>query len=318
MTYKIGLFVPAKDDNANSEKLKGILNKNDIEELCEILEKDERFEVYKDLDIRKTIVKDGLVYNQEGFCLSDLDVYFYYFTVKGYMGIYPGSDQLEALSKTTNVIPNIKSLKIGLDKYRSHLELKRNNLPVSNFVLFNFNNIDQASKVLMEWRSVLIKPRMGNFGKGIIKIDDQSTFEEVVEFVDGMNPELEVLMEKFEESDNTKWISTTIIGDELVYGYKKRKEKFVNGWKVYDKDKKGGSVDYVDAVDVKNIALKAKKVIGADILGFDFIYSKERGYVIVDENTFPGMYPDCFEKARKGSVAEIFYKMIIKNQFPSS
>ena len=136
---------------------------------------------------------------------------------------------------------------------------------------------------------------------------------DVVQYTQSFSKEnLHVFCEKFEENDINKWISTTIIGGELVYGYRKRPEKFVDNWKVYDADRAGGGVDYVDPAPVKDEALRAAKILGCDIIGFDFIYSAvKKKYLIVDENTFPGMYPECFRKSGTGSWDQHFLRMIL-------
>jgi len=82
---------------------------------------------------------------------------------------------------------------------------------------------------------------------------------------------------------------------------------------VYDAQFKGGEAYYVDPSPVHEMSARAAEALGADVVGFDCIYSNARqSYLIVDENTFPGIYDDCFNEAGKGSLAEHFYRVITK------
>ena len=94
--------------------------------------------------------------------------------------------------------------------------------------------------------------------------------------------------------------------------YRKKAEKIVGGWKVYDEQGTGGATDYIDPAPVAEMAMRAKNALGADIIGFDCIYSTEKqSYLIVDENTLPGMYEHCFAQAGKGSWAEMFFSFLM-------
>jgi glutathione synthase/RimK-type ligase-like ATP-grasp enzyme len=109
-------------------------------------------------------------------------------------------------------------------------------------------------------------------------------------------------------------ISTTIINGELVYGYRKRRQKFVDfghGFsKVYDADELGGEVDLCEVPEAYRVeALRAYEAIGAEIIGFDMI-AADRRPIVVDENTFPGYYDDLFREAGQGP-ADAFYRLIV-------
>ena len=111
------------------------------------------------------------------------------------------------------------------------------------------------------------------------------------------------------------------MGDKVLFGY--RKKNIGNSdWKVYDPDKqdgKGDQSEYIEpSSELKEISLRAKKVIGKDIIGFDFIFTDE-GYKIIDENGRPGIYPQCLQGARvdieKEVVGLIMKKLdLVKNK----
>jgi glutathione synthase/RimK-type ligase-like ATP-grasp enzyme len=152
-------------------------------------------------------------------------------------------------------------------------------------------------KLIRRWKVVLVKPRLGNFGRGIIKVSDFETLRDIAGYLKMEHKQKSIFIERFYENDMSQWISTTIIGGKIVYGYRKESKKFA-GWKVYDINTKGGDAYYVDPSPVKIIAEKAAKILDQSIVGFDFIKTSE-GYKIVDENNFPGFYPDAFAAAKK-------------------
>jgi hypothetical protein len=119
-----------------------------------------------------------------------------------------------------------------------------------------------------------------------------------------------VLLEEFEDHDIRKWTAAVVINGKVAFGYRKRAERIVDGWKVYDAEQLGGAADYAPVADIVG---RAAAILEADIIGFDFIYSKRRrGYPVVDENTYPGLYPHCFEKAGTGSLPKLFAAMALE------
>ncbi|MFI6689910.1 hypothetical protein [Streptomyces sp. NPDC050485] len=59
------------------------------------------------------------------------------------------------------------------------------------------------------------------------------------------------------------------------------------------------------------LALQAQKALGAQIIGFDMILHQGMP-IIVDENTFPGFYPELFDAAGKDLGFEL-YRMIAQS-----
>lgn len=105
-----------------------------------------------------------------------------------------------------------------------------------------------------------------------------------------------LLLEWFYGNDLAEWGSVTLVGGEVTYGYRKWPSRWAamrgGAVKVYDAAAVGGDVDLCDVSTVHaELALHAKKVMGAQIIGFDIIL--HQGVLItVDENTFPGSTPN--------------------------
>lgn len=263
-------------------------------------------------DLKDAHVQDGKVY-AGGHCLSDFDLVHWYFVTH-----LPDSwnvVMLRTLARQTRVVPDPDGLLLGLDKFHSHTVLRAAGLPTADFALFRAGAVNDIAPRLCTGEPLLLKPRLGAFGHGIHMVRTPQEMIDAVQYAQSFLPgELQVFCESFEENDIREWISTTVIGGELAYGYRKRPEKFVDNWKVYDPIRKGGGVDYVDASEVKDIALAAAKAMKCDVIGFDFIFSTaKQKYMIVDENTFPGMYPECFAAAGKGGWDGFFKRMILRS-----
>jgi glutathione synthase/RimK-type ligase-like ATP-grasp enzyme len=309
---RIGFFVPEKKADDKMSFGKGVFSSGIINDIKALVEKagDEVVEIQ---DFRNSYVKNGKVHCG-GICLSDLDKFFYFY-------IYPSDTNsyefklLKTLTLTTRVIPDPYAIERSMNKFSAHTLLRNAGLPTTDFFLANSQIVHNADfKKEIEGKKILLKPTLGSFGHGIAMVESANQLIDVVEytksFVTNEN-EAEVYCEVFEANDISKWISTTIINGKLIYGYRKQPHKFVDGWKVYDSMRVGGAADYVDPAPVAETALKAAKVLGADIIGFDFIYSTaQQKYLIVDENTIPGMYPHCFDAAGQGSCAENFASLI--------
>ena len=320
---KLGLFFPARNPGLATTIADnpGFIDESTREGLLERLGNLENVEVTEGIDFRKAVAVNGKVFVGDT-CLNDFDLFAWYAEIDPTPTSYH-LEILETLAKDTVVMSDPSAMRVGLDKYLAHTKLKNAGISVADFALFP-NDISSYTKIipyLNQWGELLIKPRLGSFGQGIIRISDESTFRDVVGYTrlrEEGNLNLgggasTVFVEKFYPNDTTAWCSTTIIGGDLVYGYRKKPEKFVDDWKVFDENEIGGCVDYIDpSPEHKDLALRAADVMGLDVIGFDIIKTiPDNKLVIIDENTFPGFYPEIFSQIGKNP-AEIFYVAIKK------
>ncbi|MBP9832292.1 MAG: hypothetical protein KBC74_02070 [Candidatus Pacebacteria bacterium] len=310
---RIGVFTPIKATFASNAIVRELLPERTVEELYGLLDVNSGIEYYKDLDPHKSVIENGKVYCGD-ICVSDLDLFFWYY-LPDYDPTSFEFQVLETVSRRTKVSPNPQGLVRSMDKFTAHSALKNAGLPTPDFALFPATDTAYAKKLFKKWGTLLLKPRLGKFGHGILKIDSEGMLRDAIAYAASSHPDpLQIFVERFEENDIDRWISATNIGGQTLFGYRKKSTKFVDGWKVYDEEFKGGEAFYVDPSPVENIASAAAKALGADIVGFDCIYvTSRKEYLIVDENTFPGIYEDCFEQAGKGSLAENFYRIITES-----
>ncbi|MES2876699.1 MAG: hypothetical protein V4678_04495 [Patescibacteria group bacterium] len=256
-----------------------------------------------DVDFRDGVLIDGKVYVGE-VCLNDFDIYFWHDT------LWPaktGSDSyyihlLRAIGRDVRVINTADSTEVVNDKLRAHELLRRAGLPVSGYALVHSESkagIAQAYEKL--GGDVLIKPRFGGWGKGIVRCKSLGDLHDVIELAAGNSGrQQQFLLERFYDNDISEWISVSMIGQLPVIGYRKPLSIGNSDWKVFDPDKRDGkgelSVYVQPATEVVELAKKAQAAIGKDIIGFDFILTPD-GYKIVDENGRPGLYAHCLKAA---------------------
>ena len=311
-TFRIGLAAPAKNPALGNVKGNGFLPQAVHDEFIALLKADSRISDIVSCDFASCHVANGKVY-QGDECLSDLDLVFWF----QYTDSNPASYSniiLSTLARTTRVIPDPAPLAVARDKFHAHTALRNAGIETADFALFQSSAVHAVAEKISGKGDILLKPTLGDFGQGIHRVSGKRALIDAVEYAQSFSPtELQIFCEVFEDNDLDRWISTTVIDGQLVYGYKKKPETFVDGWKVYDADRQGGHIDYVDPAPVREIVNRAIPVLGCDIIGFDFIYSARRKkYLVVDENIFPGMYPVCFDASRSGSWAEHFARMIFK------
>ncbi|MFE0509712.1 RimK family alpha-L-glutamate ligase [Streptomyces sp. NPDC058964] len=264
------------------------------------------------LDIRRSCIRNGKVYCGE-VCLNELDLYVWH----AWMARDPGGYTLEALrtlSLDLPVVPDPARFSTGLDKYRAHLRLSRAGLPVPDTILIGRHNTEAAAPVLAEWGRAMLKPRLGAYGQGVLLVEDFTTLRDLagyLEYTLAAATEGTYLLERICPSGGSAdWFGTTLVNGSLMYGYRKRSHRFTrladDVWKVYDPEGIGGDVDGCDVpAPLARLAQLAQQALGLPLVGFDLIVSEGRP-VIVDENTFPGLYPELFAAAGRSLGHELF------------
>lgn len=88
---RVGFFLPAAVSDAESAEVRrpgdGRLPRETHDRLMSLLGTLDDVELHEDLDFRGSYVRDGRVYT-DGYCLNDLDIYFWYCEVDRRVGSY--------------------------------------------------------------------------------------------------------------------------------------------------------------------------------------------------------------------------------------
>lgn len=298
---KVAIFLPSIDPN--SKKKSGFLSKEEVLEVENKLKQNSEIEFLGNVNFNNVKVLDTDFWC-DNVNLSNCDLFFWYGP-----GMKKNMDEVKALSVVTKVLKSPESLDLVDDKFKAHVALKKQGLPVVEFALISYNDLETMKKIMDDWKTVVVKPRFGSFGRGIIKVNDFETLRDIAGMLRMEHGQGKIFVERFYENDKLAWMSTAIINGKVVYGYRKKEEKFA-GWKVYDINAKGGGAYYVDPAPVKEFAEKAAGILDKSIVGFDFIKTSD-GYRIVDENNFPGFYPGAFKDAGV-KVSDLIAEMIFE------
>lgn len=317
---KIGVFVPPPLESGETQSVHnpgiGRITKEMHARLWGLLSEDNSiYEIIPGLSFRNAVVSNNKVIfnNQNGI---EIDRYFWY----GEIDRKPNSfdlSVLKTLSESIKVIRDPFKYECALDKHTAFSLLRGKGIPVPESILVDAKNIHLIDEIVRDWKMVVMKPRRGGFGKGVTLLDSFESVRDTAEYIHATSPQFiegGFHLERFYENDIKLWTSVTIINGTIVYGYRKNEERFVslgNGkLKVYDTDEIGGSVSLCEVSELhKKIALDAYKVLGVEVVGFDMIWHNGAP-IIVDINTFPGMYQDLFD-AQGIDGGALFYNMII-------
>ncbi|MCO4761797.1 MAG: hypothetical protein KC502_09850 [Myxococcales bacterium] len=250
-------------------------------------------------DFRLAWVDGGKVW-LAGRCLNELDALFWYCEVDRQPGAF-ALTILKILAADIPVYPDPNSWEIAVDKFTAHVALARAGLPVPEFMLVDLNNLAPAETALSRWGGAMLKPRRGAWGKGVTFIEHPSTLRDLAGYIrstTGGSPDGGLLLERYYNNDISRWSSVTVLGGEVMYGYRKqasRRASLPGGrQKVYDPDEQGGAVVRCDLTEAHvQLAKAAAAALRCPIIGFDMIWV-DNAPLIIDENTSPGNYPALY------------------------
>ena len=325
MTLRLGLCLPLRpslhEPGSETPALWGCLGEAIHAPLMQRLRADERWRCVEHLDVRQAMILGGEVEVGGARVADQVDAYFWYAEIDR----TPGSFHLEALKTlalSIPVFPDPWKWEVAVDKYRAHLALRRAGVAVPDFMLCDAGTLPlpklhaQLEEVLSDWGAAVLKPRRGAWGKGVMLVDDSASLRDLIGYVRATtqrSPDGGYFLERYLDNDLDEWVSATMIGGEIMYGYKKRASKHAamrqGRYKIFDADERGGEVDEhaLSAAHVEQAA-RASQALGCPIIGFDMIFTAQ-GPVIVDENTSPGNYPELYAQVGREPAAA-FVEMI--------
>jgi len=244
-----------------------------------------------DLDFRRAVVSSNEILLGD-FNFGSLDGFLWF------SHISKGSDGhdmlvLESIERLCPVINCTFGLKVGLDKFKTSSFLKAAGIPVPDFALIPRSDDEKANAILSRWGEALVKPRFGGFGIGIFRAKNPDDFIDLMDY-SGQDT---FYVERFYENDFGDWCGINVVGGEVIYGYGKKESKIV-GWKVLDRKSAGGEMILrKPSPEQEEIALKVADKTGLDFFGVDMIKTRDGENLVVDLNTFPGIYPDMLSAA---------------------
>jgi len=228
-------------------------------------------------------LEKGKVYSKEGYCLSDVDI-FYHMNADEQNSYQ--NDILKLLEISgVEVFNNYEAFSYCKDKVIANTILRKNGILVPSSMLIN-NSVtrDFLDSILEKWGSVIVKPRNNHGGKGIIKIDDSEQFWDFYvatkNYID--NYYLEEYID-FEENDyRVEIFDNKVIGTYCRGKYGTYKTNISSG---------GMMLDIPVTEEFQSIALKCSKLLGVTTTIVDMIKSTKNGNIYVLEvNPIMGIF----------------------------
>ena len=265
--------------------------------------KNKKYEVHADFDMRECYLKNGKVFTKDGYCLSDLDI-FYHMNADEQTPFQNDILKLLELSGV-HVFNNYDAFIRCKDKVVANLLLRKNGISVPPSMLIN-NHLtkEEIKKIIEEWGCVIVKPRANHGGKGIIKFDNYEQFYDYYEssknYIDNY------YLEKYIPFENHDY-RVEIFNGDVVGTYCRGK---CGSYKT-NISSGGSMIDEKVSNAFQKIALKCAKVLGITTTIVDMILSKEDQKIYVLEvNPIMGIF---LEEAMKSGT-----KMPIQKSIPNS
>ena len=205
-------------------------------------------------DLRNVVVEESHVYTETGFDLSSLNVLYH-------MNAEHRNEHqdtvLQALELAgVTLVNSYQSYRLTRDKFYANQILRQQGIRVAPSILLpTTDNLDAIKRRFKLWGSLLLKPRKGFCGQGIIKFD---SFEVFYDYYLSMKRCFNNLyLEKYIPFDDRDY-RVEIIGHDVVGGYSRRKTH------AFKSNVSAGATLAVNSMDNDqiNVAKKAVECLG--------------------------------------------------------
>lgn len=267
MSRKVGMWLYQNSGGDKiQEKIVKKLQERDIEAVT-------------DINLRHAIAKNGhIIYNNQK--IDKFDLFFSYNA--GEQTQYQ-TFLYQALNRVIPMINTYEAFSLTEDKFQTSFLLRQHGIVTPSFKLCHRDNMEELQSIMKKWSKMVYKPTDGWGGRGLIKIENESTLNMLLPFLNQMDLRF-FYVEKFVTYDNTDY-RIDIVDGKFVGCYGRKASP--TDWRTNISS--GGSIFLREADDeVISIAKKAAKICGTDIAGVDIIYDLEKEeYVVLEVNGIP-------------------------------
>lgn len=169
-------------------------------------------------------------------------------------------------------------------------------IPVPNTIISNqYDNLFHLSQKVGDF-PLILKMLQGTHGLGVIKADNYSTAESIIEAF--VKSKQKVILQEFIKESNGQDVRAFIVGGEVVAAMTRQAQEGEFRSNLH----RGGIGRKIKLSDEENlIALKAAKTLGLSIAGVDLIRSN-RGPLVMEVNASPGL--EGIESMTKVNIAK--------------
>ncbi len=242
--------------------------------------KERDIEAITGLNLRYAVAENGKIICN-GVVMEELDLFFSYNAgEQTQYQVY----MYEVLDQYIPIINNFKAFSITEDKFKTIHLLKRHGIPTTDYFLCHRDDTKHLKEIIRKWKGKMIyKPVDGWGGIGLAKIEDESSLDMLLPFLNQMDLRC-FYVEKFVNYDNSDY-RVDIVDGEFIACYGRKAPE--NDWKTNITS--GGKVILREPNDeVVELAKKAAKITGLEIAGVDIIYDLEKErYVVLEVNGIP-------------------------------
>lgn len=292
---KLGIWLPYRASMTSvTYDSPGVLLKQVRDSIVDELEESPDVEVIEFKEFRHGMISCGEAII-DGSRVGKLDAFVWFGEIGRDYRMGYNAELLRAIARDGPVMNSIGGYQIAMDKFLTSSFLAKNGIPVPRFLLVTSDNAEGSIPEIERWGgSVLLKPRLGSYGIGIVKIDRA---KDIVDALDYM-PSGTHYVEQMVPNEPGEWIGINIIGGEHAYSYRKGPESFHDGWKVMDRRRIGGKMMLAHP-NREQLAI-AKRIAGLldmSWVGVDIITDSSGNPFVIDVNAFPGLYPEMFDSA---------------------
>lgn len=249
---------------------------------CEALRK--HFDHVDEIDIRNIEVdisnKPVVMYNGEE--LGHYDCIYAKGSYKYAMILRALTDVVKSSGKQTYTPYNPDAYTNGHDKILTHLKLQHNKIPTP--VTYIASSPESGKKILERINyPVILKIPSGTQGKGVMFVDSYEAAASMLDTLTTLRQPF--LIQEYVETGSTD-IRVIVVGDKVVAAMKRHGKKDDKRSNIHA----GGSGEQIiPNEDVKRIAVKAAKAVGAEICGVDILDSEIKGPLVIEVNLSPGL-----------------------------
>ena len=170
---------------------------------------------------------------------------------------------------------------IGHNKFLTHLELQKSNIPVPNTYLAG--TIRAAKKILEQvYYPVIIKIPCGTHGKGVMYADSVGSAKSVLDALEVFNQPF--IIQEYIETGSTD-TRVLVVGGKVVAAMKR---KAIDGDLRANIHMGGTGISVELDKEAENIALKAVECLNVDVCAVDML-DGGKGYKVIEINLSPGV-----------------------------
>ena len=203
------------------------------------------------------------------------------------------------------VINNLKAIETCADKYKTHIVLKREDLPVARTEIVTSPDPKTVKKIHEQIGGsfpLILKTLYGAEGKGVVMVKDESTLQSVIDAmysINENNKNFQVLMQEYLKIDGD--MRVVVLGGKVLASMRRKS----GGSDFRSNFSLGGTVKNVDSLDqdLESLAIRSANACGCYICGVDIAITEDtKKPYIIEVNSSPGT--DGIEKATGRSIAK--------------